>query len=294
MNLHALPVNLMQRLAAALDCTIPEIGTQGIGGGSINDTVRIFASHRSLFCKINSASKFPHLFEKESNGLNLIKTQKVVHVPEVVDCFEEEGYQVLLLEWIQPGERREAFWKLFGEQLATLHQKESGQFGLSEDNYMGSVQQSNRLTDNWIEFFAHQRIEPLLKKCNDRHLLRKEDGRQFEKLLRGLPDVFDAGQRPVLVHGDLWNGNFICNEKNAPVLIDPAAFYGHPAVDLGMTLLFGGFSPAFYEAYHYHSPFPARHEEQWQICNLYPLLIHLFLFGSSYLHPIKQTLSRFG
>ena len=105
MNLHALPVNLMQRLAAALDCTVPEIGLQGVGGGSINETVRIFASHRSLFCKINSASKFPHLFQKESSGLNLIKTQQVVHVPEVVDCFEEEDYQVLILEWVQPGER---------------------------------------------------------------------------------------------------------------------------------------------------------------------------------------------
>jgi fructosamine-3-kinase len=60
-----------------------------------------------------------------------------------------------------------------------------------------------------------------------------------------------------------------------------------------MTSLFGGFDKKFYEAYHYHYPYSANYEEQWEACNLYPLLIHLILFGKTYLAKIQQTLDRF-
>ena len=85
----------------------------------------------------------------------------------------------------------------------------------------------------------------------------------------------------------------MCSQLSEPVLIDPAVYYGHPSVDMGMTTLFGGFRSAFYEAYHYYSPLPKNYEEQWRVCNLYPLLIHLYLFGSSYLAQIEQSLDRF-
>ena len=82
----------------------------------------------------------------------------------------------------------------------------------------------------------------------------------------------------------------MCNQDSKPVLIDTAIYFGHPSADLGMTTLFGGFDSQFYEAYNYHSPFPSKYKEQWKICNLYPLLIHLLLFGKSYLSQIEQTL----
>ena len=78
-----------------------------------------------------------------------------------------------------------------------------------------------------------------------------------------------------------------------PVLIDPAVYFGHRSMDLGMTTLFGGFDKLFYESYNYNFAFPDNHHEQWEICNLYPLLIHLNLFGSGYLGQIENTLRKF-
>jgi len=57
-----------------------------------------------------------------------------------------------------------------------------------------------------------------------------------------------------------------------------------------MTRLFGGFDETFYNAYHYHYPLPKNYEEQADVCNLYPLLIHLNLFGSGYLNSILNIL----
>jgi fructosamine-3-kinase len=292
--LHAsLQLAIQQKLKKHFSFLNESINLTPVGGGSINQTWRLNFSNEILFCKVNSASKFPHLFQKEKLGLELISKQNIIKVPGVIDCFEFKDNQILLLEWIDSGERTESFWQKFGEQLAALHQITNNHFGLMEDNYMGSVPQSNKPSGNWINFFAEQRLQPLVKKCSDKGMLANRHQKQFEILYKHLPNIFDEDHKPALVHGDLWSGNFMCNQFSEPVLIDPAVYYGHPSVDTGMTTLFGGFRTAFYEAYHHSSPFSKNYKEQWRVCNLYPLLIHLYLFGSSYLAQIEQSLDRF-
>jgi fructosamine-3-kinase len=143
-----------------------------------------------------------------------------------------------------------------------------------------------------VRFFVEKRLQPLVDQCLSRQLLFPEHRKKFERLNSLLAEIFNEEQKPAFLHGDLWSGNFMCSENSEPVLIDPAVYYGHPSVDLGMTTLFGGFAPAFYDAYNYHSPFPKNHKQQWQACNLYPLLIHLLLFGRSYLSQIDFTLKQ--
>lgn len=271
---------------------VGKIHLQSIGGGSINQTFRAACGNKQFFCKINSATKFPHLFSKEKNGLRYLEKQHLVKTPAVIDCFEKEGWQVLVLDWITEGERTDRFWRLFGEQLASLHLVTADEYGFTEDNYMGSVPQSNRPHKSWIQFFTSERLSPMVRRCADKHLLGKEHLRQFEAIENKLPGIFEE-EKPSLVHGDLWSGNFLCDQDASPVLIDPAACFCHRSVDLGMTVLFGGFEKTFYEAYHHHFPFPPRHREQWAVCNLYPLLIHLFLFGTGYLPQIERTLKQF-
>jgi fructosamine-3-kinase len=266
---------------------------QPIGGGSINQTYRIDLQNNSYFCKINSATKFPQLFEKECQGLQLIKKQSVIKVPEIIHCFQSFDQQVLILEWITPGNRDKIFWERFGQQLAALHQNSDEYFGLATNNYMGSVEQLNKPSNNWVSFFNEKRLQPLISRCFDKGIIASKHVGLFDSLLVKLPDIFDDKQSPVLIHGDLWSGNFMCNHASEPVLIDPAVYYGHPSVDLGMSTLFGGFDQRFYDSYQYYNPFAVNYEEQWEVCNLYPLLIHLLLFGSSYLSQIEQTLHKY-
>src|SRR5215211_4153678 len=284
---------IKQRLSGHISFKIDKVDVQSIGGGSINETYQLAFAGKLLFCKVNSASNFPHLFQKEATGLRLLNKTGVIKVPQIIDCFEYDNHQVLMLEWISAGQTTESFWKKFGEQLACLHQISYEYFGGVEDNYMGSVPQINLPSKDWSYFFWEQRLNPLIKACIDSNLLSIRHLKTFDNLHHRLPSIYGSDTKPALVHGDLWSGNFMCNEDSEPVLIDPAVYYGHPSVDLGMTTLFGGFAPSFYEAYRFHSPFPSNYEEQWQVCNLYPLLIHLYLFGSSYLTQVERTLSRY-
>jgi len=282
---------IQQKLASHFS-SVGKINFLSVGGGSINDTYRISFGDRSFFCKINSATKFPQLFAREKSGLELIAKQVFIKTPFVINHFEHEEQQVLLLEWIQEGERTESFWKSFGQQLAALHQQSSDSFGLDEDNYMGSVPQSNRKQGNWNSFFVEERLQPMIQRCFDKNLFTKNHLQAFEGLQQKLATIFEP-EKPSLLHGDLWSGNFICNQASEPVLIDPAVYYGHRSMDLAMTTLFGGFRQPFYEAYNYHFPLPKNYEEQWAVCNLYPLLIHLYLFGASYLYQLERTLRVF-
>ena len=117
------------------------------------------------------------------------------------------------MEWIESGIRNKVFWERFGKQLAALHQNSNEFFGLPENNYMGSVIQLNDTFTDWVIFFKEKRLQPVISKCFDSGYfsLSKHLGK-FDRLYTKLPGIFDDNQSPVLVHGDLWSGNFMCNQ----------------------------------------------------------------------------------
>ncbi len=280
-------------LSHAINGKIVSFRTYPVGGGSINNSYQVIINDRSkFFCKINVADKFPGLFEKEKNGLQLLGTHKIIRVPKVIASHTAGNYQLLILEWIEQGLKTEKCWAALGEQLSRLHFISNGQFGLHEDNYMGALPQLNRQSDDWVDFLISQRFMPQVKLGIEKKLLEKNHAAMFENLYKKLDDIFPV-EEPALLHGDLWSGNFFCDEGHDPVLIDPAVYFGHRSMDLAMTKLFGGFDTKFYESYHYHYPFPYNHDEQWEVCNLYPLLIHLNLFGKGYLHDIIHTIRHY-
>jgi protein-ribulosamine 3-kinase len=293
MNLQQIRELLNTRLSKHLGITISSVELNTVGGGSINDTYRVVVNNSiKFFFKLNSILSFPGLFEKEKNGLAFLAAQKIILIPHVVLCETNETDQWLLLEWVEGGIRTGDFWKKFGEQLAQLHRTTHDQFGFAEDNYMGSLPQANTFTTDWPHFFIRYRLQPQIELARNKQLLDKSHIHLFDALFKQVDGLF-APEKPALLHGDLWSGNFICNDQSLPVLIDPAIYFGHRSMDLAMTTLFGGFDQTFYDAYHYHFPLPANYREQWEVCNLYPLLIHLNLFGQSYLAGITATLKRF-
>lgn len=268
-----------------------------ISGGSINQAWQVSVGNEKFFCKINSASKYPELFVKEAAGLQALRDTGCVACPSVITVSSLHDQQILLLEWIDPGPDHPEIWVKFGEQLARLHswkdpKTPETRFGFVHDNYMGSLPQLNSFTSDWCTFFREQRLAPQVALASNQKLLSPSHMEQFENLYKKLPEIFPPTAAS-LVHGDLWSGNFLYGQHSQPVLIDPAVYYGHPGMDLAMTTLFGGFNEIFYEVYDHWLPLPVNYADQWAVCNLYPLLIHLNLFGRGYLSAIESCLRRF-
>ena len=286
----SLQQQLQPFISESLGVRISSMHFSSVGGGSINEAYELIINKKDkFFCKINSADAFPQMFAKEKKGLELLAAQGVIRVPQAFASIILSDRQLLILEWIEQGIKSDRFWKLFGEQLAALHAITANYCGLNEDNYMGALPQSNEPSGDWVHFFIQQRLLPQIELATTKNLLDGQHQKKFENLFKSLPSIF-PDEKFSLVHGDLWSGNYLCNHSGQPVLIDPAVYYGHRSMDLAMTTLFGGFDPGFYKTYHYHAPFPSNHQQQWDICNLYPLLIHLNLFGAGYLRDINHII----
>jgi protein-ribulosamine 3-kinase len=279
--------------SAKLNLPLSSLRLRSVGGGSINDTYQVVVDDRTkFFLKVNSATKYPGLFQKEKHGLEFLDKQKQLRVPAVIACDEIDAHQILLLQWIDGGLRTEPLWKKFGEQLASLHHVTRLSFGFEENNYMGALPQLNDDCNNWIDFFVRCRLQPQIELARINGLVQTKHVTAFENLFPQLGSIFNDEQ-PSLLHGDLWSGNFMCDQNSEPVLIDPAVYFGHRSIDLAMTTLFGGFEKPFYDSYNYHFPLPKNYQEQWEICNLYPILIHLNLFGAGYLSHVESILWKF-
>jgi len=160
------------------------------------------------------------------------------------------------------------------------------------DNYIGSLKQRNIYTDCWLDFYINQRIEPQVKLACNQNKINKNDVDQFEQFYKALPNFF-PNEKPALIHGDLWSGNFICDYNQQAVLIDPAIYYGNREMEIAFTQLFGGFHPTFYQTYFEIYPLGKGFEERVPVYNLYSLLVHLNLFGSGYYEQVMNVVSKF-
>jgi fructosamine-3-kinase len=292
-----LPTFIQKSILEFLNKTNPSIkahirASHSVSGGSINKAVKLDTSHGHFFVKHNTAHRFPAMFDKEALGLALLAKARVIDVPQVLLTDEDEEHAFLLLSYIDSSHEATDFWDDFGERLAALHQQKAEKFGLDHDNYMGSLYQHNSLHDDWTEFFVMERLEPQIKMAREEGNLGRNDVSAFERLYKQLDSIFPETE-PSLIHGDLWSGNLMANKQGYACLIDPAVYYGHPEIDIAMSTLFGGFSNRFYEAYNRHNPLEKGWHERLPIYNLYPLLVHVNLFGGSYLSSVQQTLQRF-
>ena len=263
-----------------------------VGGGSINDTYQIATAAGDFFVKKNVASRYPEIFEKEAKGLELLAGTNEIDTPKVIAFGSKDDVSFLVLNFILSAEKQAGFWEDFGRRLANLHKHTQEQFGLNHNNYIGSLSQSNTFHKSWTDFFREERLETQVKLARDKGRMGRETVNAFSRFYSKLDELFPK-EPPALLHGDLWSGNFMVNEKGLAVIIDPAIYYGHREMDLAMSQLFGGFDASFYDAYHRNYPLEKGWKQRLDYCNLYPLMVHVNLFGGSYLESVKQILSRF-
>ncbi len=271
-------------------CLISEI--RSVGGGCINETLSLKTNVGKYFIKYNSAATFPGMFEKEAAGLKMLANTKTIDIPGIITAAETGNYAYLLLQYIENGVSTRNFWNEFGTKLADLHRNTSDYFGLDHDNYIGSLVQKNTLHPDFLSFFIAERIEPQLKEARNKGAFSLSETRYFGSLFNTLHNIIPV-EKPALVHGDLWSGNFMVNASGSPCLIDPAVYYGYREVDIAMTLLFGGFQPEFYTAYNQAWPMEKGWQKRMDIFNLYPLLAHVNLFGGSYARQVLQIIRQF-
>lgn len=228
-----------------------------------------------------------HLLSTKSDSSPLcIPTPWLYHVTESV--------AFLVSDFIELQQGTKDQWYTFGQNLAYFHQKSielhphsRAFFGFTHTNYIGGNPQSNQWHERWSDFFINERLKPQFKEARNQGISFKNQDQVLKKIHQFLESHHPL---PCLVHGDLWSGNLAITQKGSGTLYDPAVYYGDFEVDLAMTFLFGGLSPAFYEGYRSITPLRPQSHLRFKVYNLYHLINHASLFGGFYVTQTQEQI----
>lgn len=264
--------------------------SDALGGGCIGDVYRVRLSDgETVVAKVGDADSGLAL---EGYMLRYLAQHSSLPVPDVLHADDT----LLLMRYVDNSGGLNAPAQTHAADLvAALHDVTTERFGFACDTVIGGLHQPNPWTDSWLDFFRDQRLMAMGRAACDAGRLPDETLRKLEKFCGHLDKWLAEPKQASLVHGDMWTGNVLTDGKRITGFVDPAIYYADPEIELAFTTLFNTFGDAFFARYQEHRPLaPGFFETRLEIYNLYPLLVHVRLFGGSYIGSVERTLRKFG
>ena len=267
-----------------------------LSGGCVGEVYRaLMPSGRDLAAKVGrvEAGAGTSGLALEGFMLDYLSTHSDLPVPKVRSADDS----LLLMDMVECGGglgtvvQRDA-----ARHVAALHDLTTPHgFGFECDTVIGGLRQPNPWTPKWRDFFRDQRLMYMGREAERVGRLPTALMRRLSLFCEVLDRWITEPARPSLIHGDMWTGNVLSANDHISGFIDPAIYFADPEIELAFTTLFSTFGDAFFSRYNELRPIrPGFFEERRDIYNLYPLLVHVRLFGGSYVASVDRTLSKFG
>ncbi len=265
------------------------VATTPVRGGDVAESFRVkLADDELVFAKTHLRPP-PDFFSTEALGLERLRDAQAVPVPKVLAVSDDPP--LLVLEWVQESTSARPDDAEFGRALAKLHQAGVDSFGRQDRRSTGSRGLPNEPRETWAEFYATQRLLPLVELAAAQVVLGRSTLSAIESIAGRLDELGGPVEPPARLHGDLWGGNRIVDTSGVSWLIDPAFHGGHREFDLAMMRLFGGFGPECFAAYDEVAPLASGADERVPLHQLAPLVVHAIKFGGSYVPAVEQVVS---
>lgn len=262
-----------------------------LSGGCVGDVyLAHMANGQSVVAKLGAPASG---LDIEGQMLRDLAAHSALPVPEVL--YSDEA--LLILQYLESGGGLgTAVQQNAADHVAALHTCTTDQgFGYAYDTLIGGLHQPNPWTSSWLAFFRDQRLLHMGRAAEKAGRLPTAVLNRLRDFCEKLDHWIEEPERPSLIHGDMWSGNVLSAHGCITGFIDPATYYADPEIELAFTTLFGTFGDAFFDRYREHRPIrPGFFEQRRDLYNLYPLLVHVRLFGGSYVGSVDGTLRKFG
>lgn len=269
----------------------PIKNTRRLSGGMISEVYRVdLTNGDSVVVKVAGGNNAT--LDIEGQMLNYLNQHSDLPVPTVIHSEKT----LLIMTYIENnGGISNSVQEDAAHYLVALHNISSEKFGLDFDTLIGSLHQPNPKYDSWIDFFREQRLLYMAKVALDSKQLPYNLYSRIERFAENLDNLLIEPEKASLIHGDMWGGNVLSIENKIAAFVDPAIYYAHPEIELAFSTLFNTFGQTFFDIYQELRPIQTGFfEVRRDIYNLYPLLVHVRLFGGGYASQIDSTLRRFG
>lgn len=283
-----MPGSIEERIGAAVGARV--VGARPLSGGCVGD-VRLVSIEDGtrVVAKIGRGDDAG--LDTEGWMLRYLSERTSLPVPRVLHT----SHELLVMEHL-PGRASfdESAERHAAELLAALHGVRGETFGLERDTLIGGLPQPNPPSEVWVPFFAKHRLVEMGAQAAKAGRLPARTLERVRRLAERLDRWLEEPAAPGLIHGDVWSGNVLAENGRVTGFLDPAIYYADPEIELAFITLFGTFGGAFFERYHELRPIrEGFFETRRDLYNLYPLLVHVRLFGGGYLTQVERTLERF-
>ena len=256
-------------------------------GGCIAEVYGVHYEGGKVVAKVDEAGNLG----LESVMLTYLRDHSALPVPEVIHASDT----LLILEYLPGSSQNLGRAEPHAAELfAQLHEVRAQRYGFAHDTLIGSLPQPNPQGDSWVSFFREHRLLYMKGLALRSGNLGERTGDRLEALAQDLPDLLDEPPHPSLIHGDIWSSNVLAQGERVTGVLDPALYYADAEMELAYIGLFSTFGRTFFKRYDelrgVREGFGARRD----LYNLYPLLVHVTLFGGGYARRVEGTLGRFG
>lgn len=281
--------DLRGRIEAELGLTVQ--GIWPLSGGSVAQVHQVELSDGSRIVAKQDRQPGGQL-AVEGQMLRYLAEKSSLPVPAVIYSDDD----LLLLEYLPGANRFTArSQRHAAELLAELHGITAAAYGFDSATLIGGLHQPNPWTESWLTFFREQRLLFMGRQAMSARRLPARIFGRLEAFAGRLERWLGEPDAPSLIHGDAWAGNVLANDDRITGFVDPAIYYADAEIELAFTTLFSTFDNNFFSRYREIRPIePGFMSERREIYNLYPLLVHVRLFGGSYVNSVGHTLTHFG
>jgi fructosamine-3-kinase len=279
------PATVARRVAALLDATV--IAVTELDGGMIGTVRRVdFDSRESVVAKTGDTP-----LGIEARMLRYLARYTSLPVPAV----EYADTDLLVLGFVDGDtDHSTEIERDAAARLAALHDHTAGAFGFPFDTLTGPVSQPNRWRESWIDFFGDQRLRHVAERAHEAGTLPSRSYERLDRVVGDLDALLAEPDRPALVHGDVWTENVLARDGRVRAFLDPACYYGHPEVELAYIEWTDTFGDAFFERYRALRGIDPAFSERKAVYRLYPIVVHVHLFGGRYRDALDEALARLG
>ena len=227
--------------------------------------------------------------QAETKNLLFFNKEKLNLFPKVVG--HDENF--LIINYLENNKKKpNKIDSQFINILTQLHSKSSEKFGFYFDTQIGGMRQPNAFDQNWAVFFAEKRLNVIFETICKKNPMPKNINQNLEKLIRGLNEKIPSNPKPILLHGDLWEGNILFNNGKFMGLIDPGSFYGHNEMEIAYLRWFNLIDEDFIKKYSQFISIDKMYFSYEPIYQLYYSLLNVHLWDKKYIKDVENLLKK--